>query len=87
MCACAAPAASQPVAVQVGQNVAPLANSPSLDELRIEPSPEGGSVALEIVVTGHGANGTRLPDRPDSGEVAQRLFYVLISRARVYARG
>jgi hypothetical protein len=53
VCACAAPAASLPVAVQVRQNVAPLAGSPSLDELGVEPSPEGDSVALKLVVSGH----------------------------------
>ena len=54
MCACAAPAASLPVAVQIRQNVAPLADSPSLDELSVEPSPEGGSVTLKLVISGHG---------------------------------
>ena len=58
VCARAAPAASQPVAVQVCKNVAPLADTPSLDELTDEPSPDGGSVPLELVVSGHGANGT-----------------------------
>jgi hypothetical protein len=51
--ACAAPAASLPVAVQVRQNVAPLASSPSLNELGVELSPEGDSVALKLVVSGH----------------------------------
>jgi len=41
--------------------VAPLANSPSLDELGDQPSPEGSAVALELVVSGHGTNGS---DRP-----------------------
>lgn len=63
VCARAAPAASLSVAVQVRQNVAPLADSPSLDELGDEPSPEGGAVALELVVSGHGANGTARPRR------------------------
>jgi len=58
VCACAAPAASLPVAVQVRQNVAPLAGSPSLDELSVEPSPEGGSVALKLVASEHRSNGT-----------------------------
>jgi hypothetical protein len=38
--------------------VAPLTNSPSLDELGDQSSPEGGPVALELVVSGHGINGT-----------------------------
>ena len=58
VCACATPAASLPVAVQLRQHVAPLAGSPSLDELGVEPSPEDGSVALELVASGHRANGT-----------------------------
>ena len=41
--------------------MAPLADTPSLDELSNEPSPEGGSVALELVVSGHGTNGTVRP--------------------------
>jgi hypothetical protein len=53
VCACAAPAASLPVAVQVRKNVAPLAGSPSLHELSVEPSPEGRSVALKLVASGH----------------------------------
>jgi hypothetical protein len=53
VCACAAPAASLPVAVQVSQNVASLASSPSPDELGVELSPEGDSVALKLVVSGH----------------------------------
>ncbi len=53
VCACAAPAASLPVAVQVRQNVPALANSPALDELSDEPSPKGRSVALMLVVSGH----------------------------------
>ena len=64
VCARAAPAASLPVAVQIRQNVAPLADSPSLDELSVEPSPEGGSVALKLVVSGHHANGTVRLRRP-----------------------
>ena len=36
-----------------------LANSPSLDELRVEPSAESRSVALQFVVSGHMTNGTR----------------------------
>jgi hypothetical protein len=58
VCACAAPAASLPVAVQIRQDVASLARSPSLDELRVEPSPERGAVAFELVATGHRSNGT-----------------------------
>ena len=58
VCACAAPAASLPVAVQIRQNVALLADSPTFDELRVEPSPEGRSVALKFIISGHGANGT-----------------------------
>ena len=58
MCACAAPAASPSVAVQIRQNVASLADSPSLDELSVQPSPEGGSVMLKLVISGHGAKGT-----------------------------
>ena len=53
VCAGAAPAASLPVAVQVCQNVAPLAGSPSLDERGVESPPEGGSVALDLVGPGH----------------------------------
>ena len=53
VCARAAPAASLPVAVQVSQNVASLASSPSPDELGVELSPEGDSVALKLVVSGH----------------------------------
>jgi len=58
MSARAAPTASLSVAVQVRQDVAPLAGSPSLDELGVEPSPEGRSVALELVASGHRSNGT-----------------------------
>lgn len=54
----AAPAASLRVAVQVRQNMAPLADTPPLDELSDEPSPESRSVSLELVVSGHGTNGT-----------------------------
>ena len=38
--------------------MAPLAGSPSLDELSVELSPEGGSVALKLVASGHRSNGT-----------------------------
>ena len=58
VCACAAPAASLPVAVQIRQNVASFTDSPSLDELMVEPSPEGGSVALKLVASEHRSNGT-----------------------------
>jgi hypothetical protein len=58
MAARAAPAASLPVAVQVRENVATLADSPPLDELSDEPSPKGGTVALKLVVSAHGANGS-----------------------------
>ena len=54
----ATPAATLPVAVQVRENVAPLAESPPFDELSDEPPPESGTVALELVVPGHGTNGT-----------------------------
>jgi hypothetical protein len=54
----AAPAASQLVAVQIREDVAPLADTPALDELRDELSPEGRSVSLELVVPGHAPNGT-----------------------------
>ena len=54
----AAPAAALSVAVQVRENVAPLAESPPFDELGDEPPPEGGTVALELVVPAHGTNGT-----------------------------
>jgi len=57
----AAPAASLPVAVQLRQNVAPLADTPALDELGDEVSPEGSAVALELVVSRHGANGSVRP--------------------------
>ena len=55
VCACAAPAASLPVAVQFRQNVSSLADPPSLDEFSVEPPPEGGSVALKFVVSVHRA--------------------------------
>jgi hypothetical protein len=58
MAASAAPAASLPVAVQIRENVATLADSPPLDELSDEPSPKGGTVALKLVVSAHGANGS-----------------------------
>jgi hypothetical protein len=38
--------------------MAPLTYSPSLDELGDQSSPEGGSVAVELVVSGHGKDGT-----------------------------
>jgi hypothetical protein len=55
----AAPAASLLVAVQVRQNVALLADSPPLDELPDQLSPEGCSVALGLVVSGHITNASR----------------------------
>ena len=55
----AAPAASLLVPVQVRQDVASLADSPSLDELPDQLSPEGCSVALELVVSGHTTNASR----------------------------
>ena len=55
----AAPAASLLVAVQVRQNVALLADSPSLDELPDQLSPEGCSVALELVVSRHTTHASR----------------------------
>jgi hypothetical protein len=58
MAARAAPAASLTVAVQVRENVPTLADSPPLDELSDEPSPEGGTVKLKLVVSAHGANGS-----------------------------
>ena len=58
MCASAAPAASQRVAVQVRENVAALADSPSINELLDALSPEGREVPLELVVSGHNTNGT-----------------------------
>ena len=61
VCACAAPAASLPVAVEVRQNVAALADSPALDELSVELSSECGSVTLELIVSGHCANGSARP--------------------------
>ena len=51
------PAASLPVAVQVVRTW-PLAGSPSLDELSDEPSPEGDSVTLKLVASGHRSNAT-----------------------------
>jgi hypothetical protein len=41
MCASAAPAAAQRIAIQVRENVAALADSPSLDEFPDALSPEG----------------------------------------------
>jgi hypothetical protein len=80
MAASAAPAATLPVAVQVRENVATLADSPPLDELPDEPSPEGGTVALKLVVSAHGANGSdhclscrlscRQKERPPSPHLA-----------------
>ncbi len=35
-----------------------LADTPALHELGDELSPEGGAVALELVIPGHDANGT-----------------------------
>ena len=55
----AAPAASLLIAVQVRQNVAVLADSPSLDELSDQLSPDGCSVALDLVVSGHTTNANR----------------------------
>jgi hypothetical protein len=69
----AAPAASPSVAVEVRQNVASLADPPSLDELKIEPSPEGGSVTLKLVVSGHGATvPPGLEGRPAEAQRAAR---------------
>ena len=52
--ASATPAATLPVAVQISENVPAFADSPPLDELGDEPAPEGGTVALLLVVPGHG---------------------------------
>ena len=58
VCACAGPVASLLVAVQIRENVASLADSPSLDEFSDEPTPDSGSVALQLVTSGHGADGS-----------------------------
>ena len=58
MCACAAPAASQRVAVQVRQDVTSFADAPPVDEILYELSPESCSVAFELLVSGHDSNGT-----------------------------
>lgn len=92
VCACAAPAASLPVAVQIRQNVAPLADSPSLDELSDEPSPEGGSVALQLVVSGHGRRRYLPVPRPrescprGGGVPPHTFYYALFTRVRACAR-
>ena len=54
----ATPAAPLAVTVHVREHVPALADSPSLDELGIEPSAESRAVALELIVSGHPNNGT-----------------------------
>jgi hypothetical protein len=54
----ATPATSELVAVQVGQHMAPLADSPALDELPDALSPKGSQVLLELAVPGHVTNGS-----------------------------
>ena len=88
VCACAAPAASLPVAVQIRENVASFADSPSLDELCDEPSPDSGSVALQLVVSGHGADGTfsvRFHPARALGEKRRLCRYTLRSASRCIA--
>jgi hypothetical protein len=63
MCSRATPAASLAVTVYVREHVPVLAHSPSLDELRIEPSAERRAVALELIVSGHLDNGTAGSER------------------------
>ncbi len=54
----AAPAATLSVAIQVREDVTPFADSPTIDEVRDDPASESGTMALELIVSGHGANGT-----------------------------
>jgi len=63
MCSRATPAASLAVTVHVREHVPVLADSPALDELRIEPSAESRAVALELIVSGHLDNGTAGSER------------------------
>jgi hypothetical protein len=63
MCTRATPAASLTVTVHVREHVPALADSPSLDELGIEPSAESRAVALELIVSGHPNNGTAGSER------------------------
>ena len=58
MAARAAPAATLPVAIQVREDMTPFADSPTIDEVRDDPASESGPMALELIVSGHGANGT-----------------------------
>src|SRR6186997_1499998 len=63
MCSRATPAASLAVTVHVREHVPVLADSPALDELRIEASAESRAVALELIVSGHLDNGTAGSER------------------------
>jgi hypothetical protein len=49
----ATPATPLAVTVHVREHVPVLADSPPLDELRIEPAAESRAVALELIVSGH----------------------------------